>query len=83
MEVVAVSNWKRQLHSNESMHVIVVFSVSLNVLINFDNEKTFVLLRQETQELFLMERQATWTYEDKSIVDHAKAICSRNFFYVL
>lgn len=25
--------------------------------------------------------QATWTYfKDKSIVDHAKAICSRNFY---
>lgn len=79
---------KQQLHSNESMHVIVVLSVSLNVLINFDNEKTFFLLlflssrhsKEYKKNGFNGIRQATWTYEDKSIVDHAKAICSRNFY---
>lgn len=63
------------------MHVIVAFSaLLLNVLINFDNE--IIIFRGEKENnKKLLYGTRDLNLQDKSIVDHAKAICSRNFTF--
>lgn len=67
-----------QLHSYESMHVIVescFAALRLSVLINFDNE---IIIFEKTKTKKLFYGTTNLNLQDKSIVDHAKAICSRN-----
>jgi hypothetical protein len=64
----------KQLHSSESMHVIVSFSaLSLNVLINFDNEIIISRGKETIKGCFVGQN-----LNSRQKHDHAKAICSRN-----